>query len=153
MAEESRFEHFDQQIKTRLEHLFTRKQCRSLPDEAVRLEGRKDKGTFGQCQTPTRSYLPINYHCQKDAGRVGKVRRTIFSRNTSSLQGKASVEGKLAKKLVPTDLADRAFAQKRQSRFLYEEVCFHFWDPPTLGDLVDVLRQTLDGMWYCRSAY
>lgn len=47
----------------------------------------------------------------------------------------------------PVDDSGRRFAPKRQARFIYEEVCTTLRDLDTVGDVVDVLCQTVDGMF------
>ncbi|KAF5316066.1 hypothetical protein D9619_006118 [Psilocybe cf. subviscida] len=147
MAEEPRFEHFDQQTKTRLEHLFTDQHYRSLfLTKRHAWKGEMTKKLSDNVKRPLDPiFIPLTT-AKQNAGRLGEVPRTAFSGGTTSLQAKVSPEEQLAKKLVPTDLADRAFAQKQQSRFVYEEVCSRLWDLPTVGDLMDVLRQALDAL-------
>ncbi|KAF5316058.1 hypothetical protein D9619_006112 [Psilocybe cf. subviscida] len=147
MAEEPRFEHFDQQTKTRLEHLFTDQHYRSLfLTKGHAWKGEMTKKLSDNVKRPLDPiFIPLTT-AKQNAGRLGEVPRTAFSGGTTSLQAKVSPEEQLAKKLVPTDLADRAFAQKQQSRFVYEEVCSRLWDLPTVGHLMNVLRQALDAL-------
>ena len=126
MAEEPRFEHFDHQTRTRLEQLLTNKQYRSLfLTKRHAWKGEETKEHSANLQRPRESIFAPLVTAKEGAGRPGDITRTLYSQDAS--------------------LSSRQFGQKRQSRFVYEEVCTSLWDLPTLGDVVDVLRQALDG--------
>lgn len=146
MVEESRFQHFDQKTKTRLQQLLTDGQYRSLfLTKRHAWKGEVTKERSEHVKRPLEPiFIPL-VAVKEGAGRSGNVTRTLYSQDTSSLQPRESVTAKLAKKVTPLGLSSREFGQKQQSRFVYEEVCTSLWDLPTLGDVLDILRQALDG--------
>lgn len=140
MTENKLFEHFEQQTKDRLQNLFTERHYQSLfLTKIYAWMGEITKARSGNAKAPLEPIFAGN-----DRGGTirskAKFTRLGASYNSSNLHRSEGAHG-----LVPVAMAHRDFAQKQQSRFLYAEVCSPLWGLPSLGDVLDILRQALHG--------
>ncbi|KAF5321317.1 hypothetical protein D9619_002045 [Psilocybe cf. subviscida] len=154
VEEDQRFASFDDPTKARLQHSLTDGNYKSL--FLTKLHAWDGATSKKLCHGALNSAAGVDIFPEESATeKAGRDCRTAQGSLIGSLVGSSYAGNSVDpnntlhvqdRKADAVRKARRQFAPKRQSRFIYKEVCFDLDKVGTLGNLMDLISQALDAL-------
>lgn len=137
---EARFKDFNDNTKRRLAGLLTNKECKNLFfTKILEWKGQLTKKRSDAASSPFSSLSTLSSAKGKE---VDSSRDPQTDPNTSMV-ARSDITSTVPQS--PAVVARGQYDQKRQVRFVYKGACNEISKLPTFGDVLDVIRQAIDG--------
>lgn len=138
---EPRFQHFNDRTKERLGSLLTGQKYRELfLTKILEWQGELTKRRHRDACRPEKPLFAL----ASTEGKAGMASLATTPGPSTHVMPATKVTSVVPQ---PSEIvAQRRYAQKKQVRFVYKEVCTELHNMDTFGEVLDVARQALDGM-------